>query len=59
MSWDQLKAIADENRALLEGNRSNPPTACPLDGALLLASSSGVLSCPQGNYRWHPGDEAW
>ncbi len=60
MSWEQLLSIAGENRQLREEWRSNPPVACPIDGAVLQAGSDGELNCPMGDYQYprdgHPAD---
>ena len=55
MSWDQLKAIADEARQAKRDAESTPPTACPIDGEPLDINSRGVRNCPLGNFRWDGG----
>ena len=51
MSWEQLKAIDEENK--VEATRTGePPVSCPIDGELLQINASGVRNCPAGNYRW-------
>lgn len=55
MSWHQLKAIIDENRQEARSERSQPPVACPIDGALLDVDKNGVRNCPLGNFRWNGG----
>ena len=55
MSWEQLKAILDQARADAAAEASEPPAACPIDGALLDARGDGVSACPMGNYIWPEG----
>lgn len=52
MSWEQLKAILDENRREAAQAESQPPAACPIDGDLLEIGPDGTRNCPMGNYRW-------
>lgn len=54
MSWEQLRAIAQENAQTLEDERSEPPVACPHHGEpLQVRESDGVRNCPFGDYRWN------
>ena len=53
MSWDQLKAITDEAKAVRQKQMSEPPVACPIDGEPLEINSRGVRNCPLGNFRWN------
>ena len=52
MSWESLKTILGENRALLGQAAQEPPVACPIDGDILDIAEDGTRSCPMGNYRW-------
>jgi len=54
MSWWQLKAILDENRAERRADQSREPVTCPIDGELLDVKGA-VRNCPMGNYRWPAG----
>ena len=51
MSWEQLKAIIDEDKAEARKAKNEPPGACPIDGAILEVRGN-VRNCPMGNYRW-------
>ena len=52
MSWVQLRAILDDNRATMREERQNPSPACPIDGALLEYSPlRRAWNCPMGNYQ--------
>lgn len=53
MSWEELRAIIEENRQLNEEFVSEPPTACPNHGDPLdIRESDGARNCPLGDYRW-------
>ena len=52
MSWEQLKAILDENRQEQRKQATAPPVACPIDGEPLVVGKNGIRNCPFGNYRW-------
>lgn len=51
MSWNDLKAIADEARKLAEAEKQMPEVACPVCGTPLDTNSRGVKNCPMGHYR--------
>jgi len=55
MSWEQVKAIQQENRQVIWEEMREPPVACPIDGTLLVIHANGVRVCPMGNYRWDGG----
>lgn len=57
MSWNQLKAIIDENRKAVNELAGEPVISCPIDGALLQRGRSGVLNCPLGNFTWPEGTQ--
>jgi len=52
MSWEQLADIRRQDSEEARRTRSEPPTACPLDGTPLEVRSDGIRNCPMGNYRW-------
>jgi len=52
MSWEQLSAILETHQNNVREETSSPPTACPIDGALLEIRGDGVRNCPMGNYTW-------
>jgi hypothetical protein len=52
VSWEQLRAILEENRLDREREEREPPVACPIDGTLLDVRDDGVRNCPMGNYTW-------
>ena len=55
MSWEQLQDILQENRTDRRIYASEPPVACPIDGAILEIYARGIRNCPMGNYRWDGG----
>ena len=55
MGWAQLHSMIQENRAELAKDISEPPVACPIDGAILVVNQVGDRDCPMGNYRWAGG----
>jgi len=55
MSWEQLQAISQENKATRQRDDSAPPVACPIDGSVLDIHPAGRRNCPMGNYTWNGG----
>ena len=55
MSWEQLQAIAREDRATRQQEDADPPVACPIDGEVLDIHPRGRRNCPLGNYTWNGG----
>jgi hypothetical protein len=55
MSWEQLQAITQENRATQLREQNQPPVACPIDGEVLDIHPRGRRNCPLGNYTWSGG----
>ena len=55
MSWEQFQAILQENRINNRIDDSQPPVACPIDGAVLDIHPRGRRNCPMGNYTWVGG----
>lgn len=52
MSWEQLKAILDENRKEAAEERRLGPVSCPNDGSLLdYNPKTGKLNCPMGDFQ--------
>jgi hypothetical protein len=45
MSWDQLRAILEENRERRMAEASEPPESCPLCGEPLGTGPDGTLHC--------------
>ena len=52
MGWEQLNDMIKENRLEAQRAAAEPPTVCPIDGALLQINQFGVRACPLGNYIW-------
>ena len=52
MGWEQLRSILNENRVEAMREADEPPTVCPVDGAVLDINPRGVRACPLGNYIW-------
>ena len=54
MAWEQLRAIAEQNRAYAEYWAAQPPRACPNDGTPLMqaGTGSGVLRCPHDGWEY-------
>ena len=57
MSWDQYKAIIQQDREEARTQAQTPPDSCPFDGAVLDVRSDGIRNCPMGNYRWSGGSK--
>ena len=56
MPWEQLQAILQENSTNKGVEDREPPTACPIDGAILVVHpSGGKRNCAMGNYTWSGG----
>lgn len=55
MSWEQLQAILQTNRTNTRIEDTQPPVACPIDGAVLDIHPRGRRNCPMGNYSWVGG----
>ena len=51
MSWEQLRAISQQNRAWQQYWASQPPQACPNDGTPLEEGPDGVLFCRHDGWR--------
>ena len=52
MSWNQLLSMIQEARQSSQQEISQPPVACPIDGAILDVGPTGIRNCPMGNFRW-------
>jgi hypothetical protein len=52
MSWEQLQSIIKQNKTIHTRDMNTPPSACPIDGAVLDVHPNGVRNCPLGNYRF-------
>lgn len=55
MSWYQLKALQEEIAEQRRRSLSEPPNACPIDGAILDVNARGVRNCRMGNFTWTGG----
>ena len=63
MSWWQLKATADNQRAWARSYYALPPDACPNDGTPLevgMQTQPGggqiqIRHCPMGDFTWEGG----
>lgn len=51
MSWEQLIAIIDYNRADRRDWQAQPPQACPNDGEPLRTGPDGKLFCISDGWR--------
>ncbi len=52
MSWEQLRAIAAQNRQEREFWETQPPRACPNDGTPLQQGPDGSLFCTHDGWAW-------
>ena len=59
MSWEQLRAIAANNRQYRIEEFSRPPLSCPNDGTPLQGSPPGAdseLFCPHDGWKYPQDD---
>lgn len=59
VSWNQLLSIINANKDEQDQRRTQPPSACPVDGMPLVAGPNNILFCPMGNYRWDGGESPY
>lgn len=53
MSWQQYRAIVEENVAEARRELTEPPVACPNDGTVLDTGPRGELHCPFDGWIWN------
>ena len=61
MSWESLKAINDEARAMRAEDKAKPIVDCPICG-FTLEENKGVFNCPMGHFRQRGaqrGPDSW